>query len=521
VLQPIDLPSHALTLHSAAQSRALEAAALAGRPNGALMERAGLALARLILALPRRGQGPILFACGPGNNGGDGLVAARLLHQHGLAARVQLIEARNGSSQASDARDALQAAQAAGVSIHAGWQTPAGSSLAVDALLGLGLQRAPSGALGEAIRALNAQQMCEVLAVDLPSGLLADTGMPAEGDTHSPALAVKAQHCLSLLTLKPGLFTGQGRAFCGRIWLDRLGTDDISNSDTATAHLLGHDSLAPWRGEPAGARHLQHKGSQGDVLVIGGDIGMRGAALLAARAALAAGAGRVYAWLLGSSADSDIDPQRPELMRWAASQNPADVGAWRARTVVCGCGGGEAVATHLATVLKQAERLVLDADGLNAVARAPELGAQLLARAARGQATVLTPHPLEAARLLACSVAELQSDRLRAAQALADLLHCTVLLKGSGSVIASPSGTAGGAAPPAINSSGNAALATAGTGDVLAGWLGGLWAQKPELPAQTVASAACFWHGLAAEQYSGGPLRAADLVERMHALHRG
>jgi hydroxyethylthiazole kinase-like uncharacterized protein yjeF len=521
VLQPIDLPTHALTLRSAAQSRALEAAALADQPKGALMERAGLALARLILALPRRGQGPILFACGPGNNGGDGLVAARLLHQHGLAVRVQLIEARNGSSQASDARAALQAAQAAGVSIHAGWQTPAGSSLAVDALLGLGLQRAPGGALGEAIRALNAQQMCEVLAVDLPSGLLADTGMPAEGDAHSPALAVKAQHCLSLLTLKPGLFTGQGRAFCGRIWFDRLGTDGISgSSDTATARLLGHDSLSPWRGEPAGARHLPHKGSQGDVLVIGGATGMRGAARLAARAALAAGAGRVYAWLLGSSADSDIDPQRPELMRWAASENPADVGAWRARTVVCGCGGGEAVEAHLVTVLKQAERLVLDADGLNAVARAPELGAQLRARAARGQATVLTPHPLEAARLLACSVADVQSDRLHAAQALADHWHCTVLLKGSGSVIASPSDAAGGAAPPAINSSGNAALASAGTGDVLAGWLGGLWAQKPDLPAQTVASAACFWHGLAAEQYSG-PLRAADLVERMHALHRG
>lgn len=515
--------THTLPLHSAAQSRAIEAAALAQSPSPPLMERAGLALARLILALPRHGEGPVLFACGPGNNGGDGLVAARLLHQHGLQVQVQLMNpSRAGSPRPADAQAALSAAQAAGVPIHAGWQTPDRCSLAVDALLGLGLQRAAGGALADAIRGLNAlparKPGCALLAVDLPSGLMADTGMPAPGDASSPAAVVQAQHCLSLLTLKPGLFTGQGRALCGRIWFDDLGVD--LSSSAALAQLIASDYLQPWLRGQGGGRHLQHKGSQGDVLVIGGAPGMRGAARLAARAALAAGAGRVYAWLLDSATDAEVDVQRPELMRWTTPLGGSDSSAWRGRTVVCGCGGGEAVEGVLDGVLRHAERLVLDADGLNAVAREPRLRALLSTRKDLGLATVLTPHPLEAARLLGCSVSEIQADRLQSASKLADQLHCTVLLKGSGSVIASPSLGHPHLSPQlAINASGNAALATPGSGDVLAGWLGGLWAQAPSLHPAAVAAAACHWHGRAAETQIGGPLRAADLVERMHALH--
>ena len=164
-------------------------------------------------------------------------------------------------------------------------------------------------------------------------------------------------------------------------------------------------------------------------------------------------------------------------------------------------------------MLTEARRLVLDADGLNAVAAEANLRTLLSRRAARGLSTVITPHPLEAGRLLQCSSAEIQGDRLKAAQALADQFGSTVILKGSGSVIASPGFTA------AINSSGSAALATAGTGDVLAGWIGGLWAQQPLTTAHALACAATFWHGLAGETQTAGPLRAADLVERMHALH--
>jgi hydroxyethylthiazole kinase-like uncharacterized protein yjeF len=157
---------------------------------------------------------------------------------------------------------------------------------------------------------------------------------------------------------------------------------------------------------------------------------------------------------------------------------------------------------------------VLDADALNAIAADATLRGLLQARRAQGQATVLTPHPLEAARLLdLAGGAEIQADRLAAAAALSGRYGCTVILKGSGSVIASPE------LPPAINSSGSAALATAGTGDVLAGWLGGLWAQQPAHSAHELACAATYWHGLAGETQQAGPLRAADLIERMHALH--
>ena len=253
------------------------------------------------------------------------------------------------------------------------------------------------------------------------------------------------------------------------------------------------------------------KTGYGDVLVLGGTTGLRGAALLAARAALAAGAGRVYVGLLNSTT-AELDAARPELMLWPAARL-ADASAWRDKVLVVGCGGGDAIAALLHAVLAQAQRLVLDADGLNAVAADAALRRLLSARAAQGHATILTPHPLEAARLLQCSSAEIQADRLKAAQALADQFGSTVILKGSGSVIASPGST------PALNPSGSAALATAGTGDVLAGWLGGLWAQQPHAAAHALACTATFWHGTAGETQAAGPLRAADLVERMHALH--
>jgi hydroxyethylthiazole kinase-like uncharacterized protein yjeF len=185
----------------------------------------------------------------------------------------------------------------------------------------------------------------------------------------------------------------------------------------------------------------------------------------------------------------------------------------RRSTAVCGCGGGDRVREALPRLLGGAGRLVLDADALNAIAADPALQALLRARAPRGRPTVLTPHPLEAARLLDTDTGHVQSDRLAAAQSLADQFACVVLLKGSGSVIAAP-GLA-----PFINPTGNAALATAGTGDVLAGWLGGRWAQQGEQPSvdqvQRLACAAAFVHGMAADGSDAPVLRAADLIERM------
>jgi hydroxyethylthiazole kinase-like uncharacterized protein yjeF len=255
---------------------------------------------------------------------------------------------------------------------------------------------------------------------------------------------------------------------------------------------------------------VQHKGSFGDVAVVGGAPGMVGAALLAARAAHAAGAGRVFVEMLDGEALA-LDPLRPELMfRHGWTQGAA--GTLAQSTVVCGCGGGDAVRASLPRLLSLAARLVLDADALNALAADPSLATLLLARSRRHAGTVLTPHPLEAARLLGSSTAEVQADRLSAARSLAGRFQCVVVLKGSGSIVAAPGHT------PRINATGNASLATAGTGDVLAGWLGGRWAQSASAEPFSLAVQAVAEHGAAAHPHALGPMRAGDLIE---ALHRG
>jgi NAD(P)H-hydrate repair Nnr-like enzyme with NAD(P)H-hydrate dehydratase domain len=210
-----------------------------------------------------------------------------------------------------------------------------------------------------------------------------------------------------MLTLKPGLFTASGRDHTGVVWLDPLGTQ--SATDAPQAWLSGESAVQA-------RRHAQHKGSFGDVAVVGGGPGMSGAALLAARAAHAAGAGRVFVEMLDGGA-ATLDILRPELMfrsAWTHSA-PAVLGA---STVVCGCGGGDAVRTPLPRLLSLAKRLVLDADALNALANDAALVPLLRARAGRGLASVMTPHPLEAARLLGTTTAEVQGDRLHAAHEL-------------------------------------------------------------------------------------------------------
>jgi len=487
-------------LHETAAARAAEQAALASSPAHALMARAGGAVARLARALVPHAQQVHVLA-GPGNNGGDGLVAATWLHRHGTSVQVWLQPARQ--SPPADAAWALAQALAAGVPVAplSAWTGPAAPpqpDLVIDALLGLGSERAPTGALAEAVQAANAWQAAgvPVLAVDLPTGLHPDSGQPLGG----PCLHADATLCL--LSLKPGLFTGLGRDLAGAVWLDTLGVDARAS---ATAWLTGP------RPRPAPA-HASHKGRQGDVLVVGGAPGMAGAALLAARAALAAGAGRVFVGAL-DPAGPGLDAGRPELMfRDAPWQWPAQ--ALQAMTVVCGCGGGlDALASALPPLLAHAGRLVLDADALNLLAREPALQQALQQRQAP---TVLTPHPLEAARLLGCDPAAVQAARLPQARALARRWGCTAVLKGSGTVLSDTAGRCH------VNATGNAALATPGSGDVLAGWIGGAWAQQPQQPPLDVASAAVALHGAAADAYAApgraGPLRAADLIEAMAAL---
>lgn len=460
------------------------------------MRAAGLGVARLALAAAPHAQ-RVWVACGPGNNGGDGLEAA--MHLQRLGRQVVVTLTSDPARLPGDARDAFARAQAAGVTIQPHLALPFAPQLTIDALLGLGASRAPGGEIAEAIAQLE-RLAAPCVAVDLPSGLNADTG--ALLGQH----AVRARHTLSLLTIKPGLFTAQGRDHAGEVWLDALGVDTSAHDPTAW--------LADAPARPPPRLHAQHKGSRGDAAIVGGAPGMTGAAWLAARAAHAAGAGRVYVSLLDAQAPL-LDAQRPELMGRRTWWNEAPA-VLQSTTVVCGCGGGDTVREALPVMLSRVPRLVLDADALNAIAADEALRTQLLQRTQRGAQTVLTPHPLEAARLLGVTTAQLQADRLAAAQRLSGELACTVLLKGSGSVIAAPGET------PAINATGNATLATAGTGDVLAGWLGGLWAQQPSASGYDVARAAAHRHGLAADRAVArgetGALRAADLVEAMRQL---
>jgi hydroxyethylthiazole kinase-like uncharacterized protein yjeF len=481
----IDWPSHDLPLHDARASRSIEFQSSATLAPHTLMQRAGLAVARLALAVAPAAR-RVWVAAGPGNNGGDGFEAALHLHRAGLEVGVHALDL---ARRPADAAAALQRARNAGVSIVTGLPVdPPRADLAIDALLGLGATRAPEGDLARAITLVNGAAPRR-LAVDLPSGLNGDTGALLG------AAAVQATDTLALLTLKPGLFTAEGRDHAGRIWCDDLGA---SPGGAPAAALLAAAPQAVER------RHADHKGRFGDTLVLGGAPGMAGAALLAARAAAHAGAGRVLLALLDPAAPA-LDPVWPELMlRTPASLLQPDLLA--RSTVVCGCGGGDAVRHVLPAVLTHAARLVLDAEALNATARDEALRRMLAARAARARPTVLTPHPLEAARLLGCAdTAAVQADRLAAARALADAFACTVVLKGSGSVIAATGRV------PLINPTGNARLASAGTGDVLAGWIAGHWSASGRDGLRAAADAV-WWHGAAAA--GAGPLTASELLRR-------
>ena len=509
-IERIDGSSGRRALHRVAATREIERLALAASPPFALMARAGDAVARLALAVASHAQRVVVFA-GPGNNGGDGLVAATRLQAMGRAVSVVLVA--DTARLPADAQEALSRAHAAGVAVRVAAPgelaaAGAGADLVIDALLGIGVSRAPEGAIAASIERIAALRAAgaRVLAVDVPSGLDADRGCAI-----GPAAGV-ADDTLCLLTAKPGLFTAEGRDHAGRVWLAPIGFD-----------ADGHPSVDGWlvgRGDPTCVpmtrRHAQHKGSFGDVAVLGGAPGMQGAALLGARAAHAAGAGRVFIEMLGSSDASApmLDPTRPELM-WRHGWSGSAAETLRRTTVVCGCGAGDSVRAVLPRLLSIVGRIVLDADALNAIAVDPALQAQLSARARRGLSTVLTPHPLEAARLLGSTARTVQADRLTAAHSLAERYAAVAVLKGSGTVIACPG------EPPRIGATGNAALATAGTGDVLAGWIGGRWAADTAVTAFDVATRAVVEHGAAAEPERTGSLRAGDLVEALHHLSRG
>jgi hydroxyethylthiazole kinase-like uncharacterized protein yjeF len=430
--------------------------AAATLPEHALIQRAGIGLAHFVLAVYPHAD-VIWIVCGPGNNGGDGLEAAIHLKSWGKQPVVTCTS--TNANLPKDARHAYQKAVDAKVAFSA--QGPDRYDVCVDAIFGCGPIRPFDATYSRLISHINSQT-APVIAVDIPTGIDADTG-----SAHSSFIC--ADFTLSLLTLKPGLFTADGRDGCGEIWFNNL---EVSDPTNFCAVLNPTPIRAP-------RLHATHKGTYGDVAIVGGASGMTGAAHLAATAALQGGAGRVFVVPL-EAACPRFHESRPELM----FRDFSDV-QLKSMTVVAGCGGGSAVAKHMRTLLEQAERLVLDADALNAIAELPELQTKLRQRMIR--TTVLTPHPLEAARLLGLQTAEIQNDRLKAARTLAEKFQSIVVLKGSGTIVAAPGET------PRVNITGNALLATAGSGDVLAGLIGAKLARNNEAFTQTCQ--AVFEHG--------------------------
>ena len=492
-------PTRAYPLHTKAQTRAMEAHLAAELPAHTLMQRAGWDAAQLAHAIAPHAR-HIWIACGAGNNGGDGLEAA--VHLQALHHQVSVCMLPSATPLPPDAQEALERAQAAGISMSPPGDMADGVDLVIDAIWGIGVAvNAPRPLATETSWCLEHiyHTTAQVLCIDTPSGLDADTGqlLPTVAQL-APASPSGPRHTLAMLTLKPGLFTGAGRDWAGAVWLSPLHPGVPEPCD---GELAGQPA-------PCSTRHNSHKGSFGDVLVIGGEtwqhrgMGMEGAAALAAMAALHTGAGRVLLHLLGSNEASPRPASiAPEIMLRSRETIALDQGV-----VVCGCGGGELVQELLPQVLQRAPLLVLDADALNAVAQTPSFMAQLRERALQPNfQTVVTPHPLEAARLLQSNTAAVQAHRVHAAQTLAAQLSCLVVLKGSGSVISAPDGRY------AINSSGNALLATGGTGDVLAGCLGAHWAR-----ASADADANRYWRATLAAVWQHGHM--ADTWPAGHAL---
>jgi hydroxyethylthiazole kinase-like uncharacterized protein yjeF len=473
-------------LLDAERIRTCEAGLAAALPAGSLMQQAGSAAARLVIGryAPRRA----LVVCGPGNNGGDGYVCARELHGAGVAVEVVALDEPTGN----DARDARQSWMAAGGTILPALPAAIDADVAVDAMFGIGMRRALAGAYLAAAARLNALA-APVVAIDVPSGLDVDRGAWAGGVD-----GVHADLTITFIGDKPGLHTGVGPQACGEIVVEPLGEAPTG----ASGELLEPADFLPLL---VARKRDTHKGTFGNAAIVGGDAGMVGAALLAARACLRFGAGRVYVCAIGA-ADLAFDPLQPELMFRPLDRLPA------VDACVIGCGLGTAPhgVAALRRMLQESHSLVIDADALNLVAATPELR-ELLRQHAGSR--VLTPHPLEAARLLGISVAKVQADRIAAASNLAQMTSALVVLKGAGSVVADPSGRWW------INPTGGPALATAGTGDVLAGIIGALLAQG--FPVDVATRGAVWLHGRAADEWHGDVgMVASDVAPAAAAVWR-
>lgn len=504
-----------MKLVSSQQMRALDAAAIQrhGISSLTLMEAAGEGLARAALRLTPESAGPAVVICGPGNNGGDGLVAARLLAKQGRAVRCLLLASLEHCS--ADAKENARRLSEAGIAIEELVDERAlldrapllgSAGVIIDAIFGTGLTRAVEGINRKAIELINAAGV-PVVAADIPSGLCADTGAVL-------GIAVNAAATCTFGLPKAGLVLGEGGAYAGRVEVIAIGipADEIAAIQT-DLEWIDPAMVAPLIPRRAAE---SHKGSFGHLVIFAGSTGHLGAGYLASLAALRAGCG-LCTYALPAAAFETFDARYPEVMAEPIADGGAgfftEEGLAAALALVAGKQAiaiGPAVGTQpgVADVVNRllaacALPAVIDADGLNV------LDLDRLSR--RSAPAVLTPHPQEMSRLLRITTPEVQGDRIKAARTLARRSHAVAVLKGHNTVIADAGGFT------AISPTGNPGMATAGMGDALTGIIASLLAQG--LCARDAAIAGVYLHGLAgdiaAEEHGEASLIATDVITRL------
>lgn len=466
-----------IPLFSAQEIRAIEQAFAKSHPRVSLMQRAGAKVAAKATEIAGRKKGAnVLVLAGPGNNGGDAWVAAELLRKAGQRVTVVPFGA---SHSAEDAAKAARAAflKAKGA-VTEKLPDPIDADVIIDGLFGIGLARVPDGASAHAIEAANASGV-PILAIDIPSGLNADSGRALGAVIH-------AHTTLTFIGAKPGLFTGMARDVRGQVEIESLGVA----APPSLGALLQRERVAtliPHR------HHNSHKGSYGNAAIIGGAEGMVGASILAARAALMMGPGKVYAGIAAREVPA-YDAINPEIMMRRAEELVED-SSMSALAIGMGLGTDKTAPRLMTAALSRDIPMVFDADALNLIASNPSIGAAFKAKTAgippQALSFIITPHPGEAARLLDVRNADIEADRIGAAHKIADTYNAIVVLKGSGTVIATPGGHY------AINPTGNPGMASGGMGDALAGMLVAFLAQG--LPAIDAATLAVYLHGAAAD----------------------
>ena len=479
-------------LYRAEQVRALDRCAITqhGIPGIELMERAGAAAFSLLRRLWPDARRLCVLA-GAGNNGGDAYVVARLALEQGLD--VRLLRLGDHDRLKGEAAEAAQRYAAAQGRSNAFSTLPGDVDLVVDGLLGTGLERPVAGEWASAIDQVNGLP-APVLALDIPSGLNADTGRVL-------GTAVRAAATLSFIGLKQGLFTGQGPDQCGLVRFDALGVPAaIYATEVLSARRVAwatERKLLPAR------RPSANKGNFGHVLIVGGAPGMSGAPRLCGEAALRAGAGLVSVATHPDHAQL-LNLTRPELMvRAVADAEALRDAAGRASVIAIGPGLGQDDwgRALLGAALALDKPLVMDADALNLLAKNHD----------RREDWVLTPHPGEAARLLGCAVADIETDRFAAITALQQRYGGSIVLKGAGSLV-----RGSGHRPTAVCSDGNPGMASGGTGDALTGVVAAMLAQGLE-PERAATAGVCL-HAAAGDRAARTGQRgllASDLIDAL------